>query len=1069
MKPKTTKKGRSLSSGKRLWLFAAACLFGLSSVLAQGGFTASGIVTDPQGQPVVGVSVVVQGTTRGTVTDDKGKFSIRVDREGVLLDFNFIGYEPVSQPAVRAAEMRITMRETSSQIEEVVVIGYGSMRKVDVTGTLGSVSGAELAAVPVSSAAEALVGKVAGVRVMTQDGEPGADIDITVRGGMSITQDNSPLYIVDGFASETGLKGISPMDIESIDILKDASTTSIYGARGANGVVLVTTKSGKAGTMKVAYNGYVGFKSLPKSYDVMNSTDYVRLQYEMALRGETLDTFTENYGTYADIDKNYGSRGLDWQDIMFGGNALYHSHNFSVSGGSQKHKYMISYTHDSEDGILMNTSNRRNTFRVKFEQNLAKGLDLRTNVTFYQNKKQGEITSGNTLNKALQYRPVANIDASEDELIDAIEDPIGNSLQNPKASQLSQLRQRTNKNLTMDAVLSYRFLKDKMTLTVSGSGSWGDGRTDAFDDATSSAAGTKGGPFGSQKYDEKFQWQNTNTLSYADSFGKHHLNVMLGNELVFTQSRSLKAANNQFPDDNFGIYDLSLGSLPQKPESSFDETGLVSYFARAFYNFDDRYLLTMTLRTDGSSKFAKENRFGWFPSASAAWRISEEEFMKPLQRVISSLKLRASYGQSGNNRIGNNRYSSIFESNWYANGSSEIPSLISKTLGNPGLKWETTVSANIGLDFGLFNNRISGTVEVYKNKTKDLLLTADVTPTTAYTKQSLNIGSVQSHGVEVRVNTVNIRTKNFMWTSNFNISINKNKVKSLATGAADEYMLFKSGVGSYMEDYIVRVGSSTGLIYGYVNDGLYGVDDFDATLDPETGNYTYALKASVPFCAITGAADKVQPGSPRFKDVDGKNGITADDRTVIGNANPKHFGGFNNTFTYKGFDLSIFMNWSYGNDVLNYQKARLISTYQSNQNQSAALNGRFTYVDAGGNYVTEPGALRELNKNATVHAVKTSGPESNITVTQSDFVEDGSFLRINNVTLGYTFTGKWLKKAHISSLRLYATVNNLYTFTNYSGFDPDVNKRPNGGLTPGVDWSAYPKTRSVVFGVNLNF
>lgn len=1058
----------------RLAMLAVALCSILPGSAQEGGkFKARGTVVDKERTPLIGVTVLIEGTTQGTSTDADGRFSIDVPSDRALLRFIYIGYEDKVMRPQSTGDLEVVLEEAAVSIEDVVVsVGYGQVRKRDLTGAVSSVSGAELAKVPVATAAEALTGRVAGVRVVSTDGEPGADLDITIRGGMSVTQSKSPLYVIDGFVSDLGLMGVDPNEIESIDVLKDASTTAIYGAQGANGVVLITTKNAKQGKTSVTYNGYVGIRQLANSYDLLDAADFVKLQYELAMRtdggvpGSTIESFTETWGEYADFERRYRGRGIDWQKEVFGGSAVYHSHNVSISGGTDRSNFLASYSNNLEDGILINTKNARHNFLVKFNQKISDKFSFRTKVSYYINNKTGDITSGKTLNNTLQFRPVLNANASDDELLDAIE---GNgSLTSPIESQYTQYRFNTRNSLTLNAALDYKILP-KLVLSVSGSGTWNNARVDSFNDSKSTSAQTSGGASGSQKWSSGSKWQNTNTLSYDDRFGKHRLSIMAGTELIFSKARSLSVKNSQFPDVNFGIFDLSLGTNPGKPENTYEEVGLASYFGRISYNFDERYLFTFNIRADGSSKFARQNRWGVFPSASAAWRISEEKFMQNSKGWLDNLKLRVSYGQTGNNSIGNNRYLSIFETTAYTDGASEIPALAVTNLANPTLKWETTIAANIGLDFGLFKGRLSGSVEIYQNKTKDLLLNANIPETSGYKKQTMNIGSIRGRGIELTLNSLNVKSKHFRWTTDFNISYNRNKVLSLTGESENEYMLYKSGVGSYMEDYIVQVGQPTGKIYGYVSDGWYGVDDFDATFDQEKGIWTYTLKEGVPYCTITGDRSKVQPGSIRLKNIDGEGNVTDADRTIIGDTNPDFIGGLNNTFTWKGFDLSVFMNFQIGNDVLNYQKARLMASYGTNYNQHADLAHRFTYIDAAGNYVSEPSALKALNADARTHAVKTDGPESNITITTSEMVEDGSYLRINNVTLGYTFRTGFLRKAGISSLRIYGTVYNLCTITGYSGFDPDVNRYPNGGLTPGVDWSAYPRTRSIIFGVNLTF
>ena len=1080
MKVKLLQRVSNLRSGgwnfRRLMLglVVAMCCASLSAVAQNNGrFTAKGIVTDSEQNPLPGVAIIVDGTTSGTTTDVDGRFSISVPNDQARLIVSYVGFEDQTVVPLRTGDMHIVLKDATSIEEVVVSVGYGQVRKRDLTGAVASVSGTELSKVPVATAAEALTGRVAGVRVVSTDGEPGADLDITVRGGMSVTQSKSPLYVIDGFVSDLGLMGVDPNEIESIDVLKDASTTAIYGAQGANGVVLITTKSASKGKTHVTYNGYVGFRQLSRSYDIMDATDYVKMQYEMALRadggvrGSTLDEFISNYGEFADYDRLYRGKGMDWQKEVFGGNAVYHSHNVSISGGTDRSSVLASYSNNLEDGILINTKNARHNFMVKFDHKISDKFNFRTKISYYINNKTGDITSGSTLNNTLQFRPVLNKNASMDEMLDALE---GNGeLTSPIESQFSKLRFQTKNSLMMNAALDYKSTP-KLVLSLPGSGTWNHGRNDSFDDSTSTSAQTSGGASGSQRWSSGSKWQNTNTLSYNDKFGRHSISVMAGTEVIFSKAQSLTAKNSKFPDINFGIYDMSLGTEPSKPTTSWEEVGMASYFGRVSYNFDERYLFTFNVRADGSSKFARQNRWGLFPSASAAWRINEEKFMQGAKGWLDNLKLRVSYGQTGNNNIGNNRYLSIYETgSFYADGGLEIPALSVAALANPTLKWETTVAANVGLDFGFFKGRLNGTLEIYQNKTKDLLLNANIPITSGFTKQTMNIGSIRGRGIELSLSSVNIRTKDFQWTTDFNISYNRNKVVSLTGETDNEYMLYKSGVGSYMEDYFVGVGYSTGKIYGYVSDGFYGVDDFDATFNADKGIWEYTLKEGIPHHTITGDRDKVQPGSIRLKNIDGEGNVTDADRTIIGDTNPDFIGGFNNTFTYKGFDLSVFMNFQTGNDVLNYQKARLMATYDRNHNQHTELVNRFTWIDDAGNYVSEPSALKALNANATTHAVRTAGPESNITVTTSDMVEDGSFLRINNITLGYTFRNGWLRKAGISSLRIYGTAYNVYTFTNYSGYDPDVNRVPNGGLTPGVDWSAYPRTRSFIFGVNLTF
>lgn len=1038
-------------------MFSVLNSFGQSKVIP-------GIVLDKNKEPIPGVTVVVKGTNRGTATDINGKYSISVAPNAKLLVFSFMGLETKEVVIGGQSKIDVVLLESAVQLDEVVAIGYGVSRKIDLTGSVSSLNGAEIMKVPVSSAAEALTGKIAGVQVKTTSGEPGADILIRVRGGGSITQDNSPLYIIDGFVSEEGLKAINVNDIESIDVLKDASSTAIYGARGANGVILITTKKGKEGKTIITYDGYYGYKHLSKKIGVLDPYDFVVLTYENNMEGAI-----PVYGQFSEYESLYkGKPGINWQEKVMGEPVPTQSHTLAMTGGTNITKYKVSYTNNNENGLMLNTGFKRNSIRFSLDQKASDKLSLSFNGSFSNTKTiGGGLFGGSTrLRNLVQFRPIGGKDVPDDNLAEILNDPMAMEfglydLINPvimqEIEQVSNISKSTNLNGNADFSIT-----KNLVLKVTGGYYYNLSKNSQYVDGRSRAAILKNGPYGSITYNESSRWQNANTLTYTKrTKSGHNLNLMLGNEQVFNKSNYLIASAEQFPESNLGLAKMDMAVYPLVPSTSESSSGMISFFGRSFYGYKDKYLFTATFRADGSSKFAKKNRYGYFPSVSTAWRINQENFMKNLT-VISNLKLRLSYGQSGNNRISDYSYATKFAINSYAIGTSEQPALTADGLANPDLKWETTISRNIGLDFGIFKNRITGSVDVYKNTTRDLLIAAKIRVESGYSTQYQNIGSTENRGLEFVLNTLNISSKNFRWNTDFNISFNKSKVLELFGGEVDN-LLFASGAFVGTSDFLVRVGEPLGQMYGFKYDGFYNVDDFN--YDAATSKYT--LKDNVPYY---GSRTSPQPGTIKFKDLDGRldangypiiEGAYGFDKTVIGNANPKHFGGINNTFSYKNIDLSIFMNWVYGNNILNANKVRFTSQ-QTNLNLLDIAKDRWMTINAQGVKVTDPVELTELNKNATLHKLTYGYTEC-----YDWAVEDGSFLRINNVTLGYSLPEKLIGKAHITKCRFYVTAYNPFIFTKYSGYDPEVDSR--GPLSPGVDLSSYPKSRSFIFGLNLAF
>ncbi len=1061
-------------------------LVSFAGVMAQQAIV-KGTIIDDSGETLPGVNVVVEGTTRGVISNLNGMFEIKVDdlSRDVLI-FSFIGYKSQKITLKGQSKLDIKLQSSLTQLDEVVAVGYGTMKKKDLTGSIVSVNMDDLEKIPVANVAQAMAGKVSGVQITSSEGQPGAGISIRVRGGGSITQSNEPLYIIDGFPSEDGLSTLDPSDIESIDILKDASSTAIYGARGANGVVVIKTKGGAVEKTSVNFDSYFGIKQLSRSLDVLSPLDFVILDYERETLGLPYDEdgemtdayslFVERYGEWEDIEQNYADRlGVDWQNEAFGENAFTQNYKLSVTGGTDAVKYNMAYSRFEDEGLMVQSGFERNNAKLNLNIKANDRLNVVANVNYSEQKTYGNGTStgGGTFNRMshiILYRPTIGIDGNDQDLVDLDEDPelvseSGNVMQNPIVSAYAEHRQNERKTLSTNASFEYK-LTDQLTLKVLGGIRNQFRRTESFDGSRSITA-KRTNIRGSLRSDEYSGWNNSNVLQYQNQFNDHKLDIMLGNEQVYNESKWFKAGSAGFPNDDIGLADLSLGALPNVPESYESDDMLISFFGRGFYSYKSKYLFSVTFRADGSSRFGAGNKWGYFPAGSFAWRLSEEDFIKDMN-VFSNLKLRLSYGEAGNNRIGNYKSLATLSSVTHPFNNTTNSGMASDRLPNPNLKWETTITNNLGLETGFLDQRIQLTAEFYKNTTTDLLLNATIPYTSGFSNMFMNIGKTQNTGFELSISTDNIKTKNFRWNTDFNISFNKSKIKSLIDGQ-ESFLASSEWGGINDNDYIVQIGRAVGQMYGYITDGLYQVDDFIYN----QADQTYTVKEGVAY----DPNNSPQPGYWKYKDVAGafdENGnpvadgkIDANDRTIIGDANPVHFGGLTNTFTYKNFDLSIFMNWSVGNDVYNASKLFYSLGDRKNKNGLSELTDRWMTIDKDGMQVTDPAKLAEMNQGKTIARVDQLN-QNDIRL-HSWAIEDGSFLRINNVSLGYRIPKKILKKASINSCRVYATVNNLHTFTSYSGFDPEASTRNSSGLTPGVDYGAYPRNTSYVFGLNVSF
>lgn len=1051
--------------------------------------TITGKVLDERGSPFPNANVIVNNSRNGTQTNSQGEFRLTVPGSGdVRLVITATGYKRQEISASQGSPVTVTMELESSNLDDVVVVGYQTMRRRDVTSSVSSVSARDLKDIPINSAAEALAGRLAGVQIIKSEGSPDASALIRVRGGGSITQDNSPLFIVDGIQVENALSVLAPQDIESIDVLKDASATAIYGARGANGVVIITTKGGRDMKTLVSYNGLVGFRNLANKLDVMNPYDFVLYTYERTRGGsQDRETFLNTYGHYEDIELYKTAPNADWQEQMFGRNALMQTHNVSVVGGTAATKFNLSVTSNREEGIMLGSDFDRKLVNFRFDHSvntkLKVGIAVRYNNTIVNGAgTANEGSSGtNRLRHSIKFRPI--ITGSQD-LLEYDPDYAlqtnanGLALVNPILLNQAEYRRNLNSTANFSGYFDYainKYLSFRSTLGFD----LINNRQNAFNDTiTSTAKQNANMPTASINTISRTTINNSNVLSFTmnksgSEFSKRHdLDILVGQELYQDKERRHLIETRYFPvgiTAERALGNMSLGSAPagsvQPPPVSKEFTSrLFSFFGRVNYAFDDRFLASLTMRADGSSKFAEHTRWGYFPSASVAWRLSEEKFMEPLMPHISDLKIRASYGEAGNNRIDDFLYLTQFNADaFYSIGDQLITVFSPAGLANNNLKWETTISRNLGLDVGFLNNRLALTVDFYKNTTRDLLVNVPVATSTGYVQQIQNVGATANSGIEIQLNGTPVQNKNFTWRANFNISFNKNKIETL--GPNQKAFLFSSGWGGGNQpfDYIVRVGEPVGTIWGMITDGYYTLDDFDYSGGVYTLKSTVADNSSV-------TATPPQPGVLKFKDISGPqgkpDGVVNDlDRSIIGNTQPKFFGGLNQQFSYKNFDLSIFVNFQVGNDVYNANKLEFTSGYTINSNMLSMMNDRWRTINAAGEVVTDPTELAALNVNAKLWQPLRSAASFYV---HSWAIEDGSFLRINNITLGYTLPRKLMSRMKIENFRIYGTVNNLYTLTNYSGYDPEVNTRRNSPLTPGVDYSAYPRSRSFIVGVNLS-
>lgn len=1064
-------------------ILALLLVVGITGLRAQS-LTVTGRVMDNENLEVIGGNVSLKGAAGvGTITDMNGNYTITVNnaKKDVLV-FSYIGMKTIEVPVRGRSKIDVTLEADNQLLEEVVVVGYATVKRKDLTGSVASIKSEDLMKVPTSDATQALAGRMAGVQIVQTDGQPGAEASIRVRGGISITQSNEPLYVIDGFPTEDGMSSLDPADIESIDVLKDASATAIYGARGANGVVLITTKSGKSmeGKGQVTFDAYVGFRKLANKLDVLSTEEFVLADYERTVGltstpEETMTAWQNRYGSFLELHENYGNRpGIDWLDETMGRTTLTQNYRVGVNGGSEAVKYNLAYSYNKDEGAMVYSGSERHNITLGVNGKVNDKLSVTARINFDYRSIYGAGVAGNGTNEGgsntdarfnkmaqiLQYRPTIGIKGSDDELLMG-EDPLltdeaGNVMQNPLINAAEEKDDREIRTLQANGGLTYKIMKGLTFRNNTGMRYRAQRRELFYGDQ--SIMGRRNGTYGSIRNTEDGSFQTSNVLTYETRFQKaHKLTAQLGQEYVHRWERYVHTEVSNLPTDDFQLDDMGIGTPSASDSYLNDDDNLLSFFARVNYDYKDKYLLSATLRADGSSKFSADNKWGIFPAVSAAWRLGEEEFIKKLN-IFSDLKFRIGYGLAGNNRIGSYNSLALFSSVLTAMGDALVPGYASSVIPNKDLKWEANKTFNMGFDFGFLEQRITVSPEFYINRSSDLLLSTRLPMSSGYETMMVNAGETKNVGIDLTVNTQNIVTKDFSWNTTLTFSHNKNTVEAL-TG--EEVQLFEGKFGYNQNTHRLAVGEPIGQFYGFITDGLYQVDDFD--YDPATKTYT--LKDGV---ACYGNRNTVQPGDWKFRNMDGNDVIDENDKTVIGNASPKFYGGLNNNFTYKGFDLSVFFTFSYGNEVLNATKLVTSKVGRENYNALNVMNShnRWMTINDRGERVTDPAELAAMNQGKTI-ASWHDNQEGNKYV-HSWAVEDASFLRLSNVTLGYTFPKQLIKKIKLSNLRVYATGNNLFTWTPYTGFDPEVSNM-RSPLTPGVDFGAYPRSRSFIFGVNIAF
>lgn len=983
----------------------------VSLVFGQQREISGTVVSNADGLVIPGVNVIEKGTTNGTSTDFDGNYSITVSDDNAILVFSFIGFLSKELTITANGQVNVRLEEDISSLDEVVVVGYGTSKKSDITGSVSSVKSEELSAFPVLTAEQSLQGRAAGVAVQSNNGgEPGAPISISIRGNTSIGASSAALVVVDGFVGGTLPQ---PADIESIEILKDASATAIYGSRGANGVILVTTKKGRRGKMTVEVNSSYSSQNVSERIELLNASQFAA--YRQAINPAY----------------EQGPAETDWQDLIYTTGSI-SNHQLSFSGGSEKINYYVSGNYFNQEGVVINSDFERFSFLsnidVQATDKLKLGFNAFANVGnrdgIQSQASSGGSGGGDVISTAYRFAPDTPV---QDANGINTTNPVGDQFDNPFAIATESVDETKTDDYRANFYADYQIISGLSFKTTFGYGTTNSTRGRFLPSTLIGQASNQGGIASIESLKRK-DILSENYLTYKKEIGKGNLTVLLGYSYQKTRTETFGAAAQNFISNSLSYFNLGAGSDIQTPFSELVEREIISQFGRINYEYDDRYLFTFTARRDGSSNFSRNNKYSFFPSGAIGWRISNEKFLQD-NKTISNLKLRASYGLTGNPAISPYQSLASFQRIYSNVGDQPVNAVVPEQLANPDLKWETSYQTNIGLDIGFLENRIALTLDYYNIDTEDLILGDSSAPEYigfANLTSLRNIGEINNKGFEITLNTQNIVSENFTWSTDFNWSRNRNEVVKLVDG---QDIFLDSSPGSFLQDetHVLREGEPVGVFWGYEYRGVN-----QGAPDPGTAGF-----------AETG------PGDELFTDIDGDGVITGADRKIIGDPNPDWIAGLNNNFRYKDFDLNIFFQASLGGDIFSYTFLELAS---GESNATPEVLNAWTPTNT--------------NTNIPSAAVR----EKRIT---DRFVYDGGYVRLKNLALGYTLPTEIVSKIGLQSIRLSLSGQNLLTFTDFPGTDPEASYQSQGNLNSnvnrGFDYGSYPNIRSYTISLNLKF
>ena len=982
--------------------------------------TITGTVTDlSTGETLPGVNILVKGTTIGTITDVEGNYRLTAPDDAQTLVFSSVGYTSEEVAIGDQTIINLEMAPDIQSLSEIVVIGYGTTRRKDLTGAVSSVNNEELVSVPTLGLDQALQGRAAGVNVTQTQAEPGGNIKIRIRGSNSIQGDNEPLYVIDGFIGGN-ISTVDPSDIASINVLKDASSTAIYGTRGANGVVLITTKSGKPGKPVITIDSYYGLQQVSNTIDLMNAEQFASFTNASRVAD----------GEEAPFDLQNLPANTDWQDEMFR-TAPIQNYNVGVSGAADNLNYYTSLNYINQEGVMIGTGYDRFNFRTNLDVAAAEKLNLgaKFGLSVVNNQRALSQVGFRT---ASFHQPLVNAlllpaTASPYNPDGSIKEGALNALDvlyiNPVNTQLNQDFEQNSKIFNGNIYGEYEIFSSLRFKSVFGL-DLDNTRVNQFRPSTVYDSSNPVRNFASNNSSLNTNWLSESYLTYSNDWDNHSLEFLVGTTIQKNRFENVFAQTSDFSVDTFGFSSLQAGNNIDNISSTIQDWSRLSYYSRVFYKFRDKYLVTLNGRYDGSSRFGKDNKWGFFPSGAIAWRLDNEEFIQNLN-VFQSLKLRASYGITGSDAL--SPYQSIAALNPLSDGynlnGAYIVGFVPIRLANPDLKWETTAQFDLGLDVAMLNNRLQLTLDYYDKTTEDLFLNEPLPLTSGVGFLTRNIGSVSNRGFEASIGT-SVGNEDFNWNIDFNFAYNKTEILDL--GGVDE--ILTGDIGGTLKlgnSQALRVGEELGSFFGYEVDGVW-----------QTGEATYQQFGSDPV-----------PGDLKFVDISGDGNVDDADRTILGNANPNFYGGFNNSITFKGFDVTAFLQYSFGSEVLNANNRDLL------------------------NPADEKNKLAVLTDYWTPENPSTSVPRPNYnrpTAITGDLVEDASFIRLREFTIGYSFPQLVQSWEGVSRLRVYVTGTNLFTLTDYSGYDPEVNVFGGNTSILATDYGAYPKARMVMIGLNLS-